>query len=48
MKEISDDFPPVTDTDRTGEASITDADTIQLSTTDTTGSFLVVTWLENE
>lgn len=38
----------VTNADVTGEASITAADTIQLSTTNTAGDFVVVVWRENE
>lgn len=43
---VSDDL--VTNTDVTSEASITDADTIQLTTTNTTGDYVVVVWQENE
>lgn len=46
VRHISDDL--VTNVDVTGDASITDADTIQLGTTDTTGDFVVVLWQEAE
>ena len=46
VRHITPDL--VTNADVTGEASITDADTVQLSTTDTTGDFVVAVWQENE
>lgn len=42
------DEPFTTATDLTSEASIPTADRVQLTTTDTTGDFLIVTWQENE
>lgn len=45
VRHISDDL--ATNADVSGEASITDADTIQLSTTDTTGDFVMVVWQES-
>lgn len=38
----------VTNADVTAEASITDADEITLTTTITTGNFVLVVWRENE
>lgn len=44
VKHVSGDL--VTNTSLLGEASITDADEITLSTTNTTGNFLIVIWKE--
>lgn len=46
VRHISADL--VTNADVTAEASITGADTVQLSTTDTSGAFVVVVWQEDE
>lgn len=46
VRHVSGDL--VTNADVTAEASITDADTIQLTTTVTTGDFVIVVWKEAE
>lgn len=42
VRQVSADGSLTVNTDRTAEASIVDAETIQLSTTDTTGEILIV------
>ena len=44
VRPISDDL--VTNADVKAQASIPDVDQVQLSTTDTTGDFVVVVWQE--